>query len=508
MDFPKADPQRSPPPRRGSFWAAAVLVLALYAVLLVRHVGAVAGGSDSSGYMNHARLLASEHLHVQPRIVPGLPQSSAPPFLYVPLGFKPAYDGNGLVPTYPSGFALFVLLAEPIAGWRHAGDIVIVLHSLAGLIATFALGRMLGLGTRWAALGAAIVAASPLYLFMSLQAMSDVPSLVWTTVAVLASLQSRRESGWALFAGVAMAVDVLLRPTNVLAFVPVAIALGASPRRWIYFVFGGLPGAVFFAAHGMAAYGSFVATGYGDNSYAFLGRYVPETLVHYGRWLPALLTPIVVLNLGLPWLRSEAARTRWVLGTWMVVYAAFFSAYECTHETWWYLRFLLPAAPAMAVGALLVGRSLLARAPAGADPGRSRTVFALVLALIVVNSVAWSRELHALSIGESELRYGLVADWMKKHLPADAVCLTMQTSGALFYYTHFTFIRWDVLDKSNVATIEDAIRSSKRPLYAVLFPFELTDAAVLEKRMPGRWTQVGNVRDLTIWRRDFETVQP
>ena len=129
----------------------------------------------------------------------------------------------------------------------------------------------------------------------------------------------------------------------------------------------------------------------------------PETLVHYGRWLPALLTPIVVLNLGLPWLRSEAARTRWVLGTWMVVYAAFFSAYECTHETWWYLRFLLPAAPAMAVGALLVGRSLLARAPAGADPGRSRTVFALVLALIVVNSVAWSRELHALSIGESEL---------------------------------------------------------------------------------------------------------
>jgi hypothetical protein len=162
----------------------------------------------------------------------------------------------------------------------------------------------------------------------------------------------------------------------------------------------------------------------------------------------------------------------------------------------------------MAVGALLVARSLLARAPAGADPGRSTAACSLVLALIAVNSVAWCRELHALSIGESELRYGLVADWMKKHVPADAVCLTMQTSGALFYYTQFTFIRWDVLDKTNVSAIEDAIRSSKRPLYAVLFPFELTDAAVLDKRMPGHWTQVGSVQDLTIWRRDFEAARP
>jgi hypothetical protein len=508
MDFPKAEPPPSPPLWRSSFAAAAALLFALYAVLLVRHVGAVAGGSDSSGYMNHARLLAAEHLHVQPRIVQGLPQAGAPPFLYVPLGFKPAFDGDGLVPTYPSGFALFVLLAKPVAGWRHAGDFVIVLHSLAGLIATFALGRMLGLGRRWAALGAALVAASPLYLFMSLQAMSDVPSLVWTTLAVLAALKSRNGAGWALVAGVAVAIDVLLRPTNVLAFVPVAIALGVSPRRWIFFIFGGLPGAVFFAAHGMAAYGSFVATGYGDNSYAFLGRYVPETWVHYARWLPALFTPIVVLNLGLPWLRGEAARTRWILGTWIVSYAGFFSAYECTHETWWYLRFLLPAAPAMAVGAFLVGRALMARAAAAADPSRSLFACTLVFALVAVNSIGWTRQLHALSIGESELRYGLVADWMNKHVPADAVCLTMQTSGALFYYTHFTFIRWDVLDRGNVGMIEAAIQRSKRPLYAVLFPFELTDAAVLDRRMPGHWTQVGNVQDVTIWRRDFEPAKP
>src|ERR1700678_704127 len=121
MDFTSPKPAPTDRTRRrAAAWAGAV-ALALYALLLYRDVGAVAGGSDSSGYMNLARLLGSGHVHVQPRIVEGLPESAAPPFLYVPLGFKPAWDGDGLVPTYPTGFALFVLLLKPIAGWRHAG---------------------------------------------------------------------------------------------------------------------------------------------------------------------------------------------------------------------------------------------------------------------------------------------------------------------------------------------------------------------------------------------------
>src|SRR5580658_5800288 len=156
MDFPDA---QTPPGRPSRGLAAAgigLLALALYAALLSRHVGAVAGGSDSSGYMNHARLLASGSVHVQPRTIAGLPQSAAAPFLYVPLGFKPAWNGDGIVPTYPAGFALLVLAVRPLTGWRHAGDAVMIVHSLAGLLATFALGRVLGLGRLWASLGAAI----------------------------------------------------------------------------------------------------------------------------------------------------------------------------------------------------------------------------------------------------------------------------------------------------------------------------------------------------------------
>jgi len=348
---------------------------------------------------------------------------------------------------------------------------VIVLHAVAGALATFLLCRLVGLGRRWAAVGTVIVALSPLYLFMSLQAMSDVPSLAWTTLAVAAALGSRERAPWALAAGAAVAIDVLLRPTNVLAFLPVGIALGASGRRWVQFVIGGLPGAVFFAAHSVAAYGSFATTGYGDNSLAFLARYVPGTLLHYARWLPALFTPLAALALALPWAAGAGARVKWVLGTWVLAYAAFYASYECTHEAWWYLRFLLPAAPALVAASLLVLRGLLCRAAAWIDPGRSLPALAAVLALAALWCARETRDLAALGVGAEELRYGRLADWLQRSVPPDSVIVAMQVSGALFYYTHFTFIRWDVLDKGNVARVDAAIRASGRPLYAVLFPF-------------------------------------
>ena len=507
MDFPQAPPAPALGPRGRLSAGVGVLALAVYALVLAKNVGAVAAGSDSSGYMNHARLLASGSVHVQPRTIEGLPQSDAAPLLYVPLGFKPAPNGMGLVPTYPTGFALFVLAFSPLAGWRHAGDLTIILHSLAGLLATFALGRMVGLGRAWASLGAAIVGASPLYLFMSVQAMSDVPSLAGTTAAVIAAARSRERPAWALAAGAAIAVDVLLRPTNVLAFFPLGIALGASPRRWLLFLAGGFPGALFFCAHSLAAYGSLATTGYGDSSYAFSIGNVPGTLLHYARWLPALFTPLMALCLGLPAIRSVSTRTRMIFGTWILAYAAFFSTYGNTQEAWWYLRFLLPAAPAIVVGSLLVLVDISSRPPVSAWLGGTRGALVIAVAVAAVGDSLLDHSLQPLAIGKRELRYEALADWMKKNVPKDAVCLTMQASGTLFYYTDLTFVRWDAIDAGNVREVESAIRASGRPLYAVLFPFEMNESHVLEKRMPGRWAPAGSVEDIVIMRREFDAIK-
>jgi hypothetical protein len=454
--------------------------------------------------MNEAKLLSSRHIHMQPHVVDGLPQSAGPQFLYVPLGFKPLPKGDGMVPTYPVGFSVFVLLVKPFTGWRHAGDLVIILHSLAGLVATYALGRVLGLRRVWAAVGAAIVAASPLYLFMSLQAMSDVPSLFWTTAAVLAALKARDSSRWALAAGCAIAIDVLLRPTNALAFIPVGIALGFSPRRWLLLVLGGLPGAIFFVSFNLAAYGRMVTTGYGDN-FTFGANFIPETLLHYAHWIPALLTPIVVPVLGLPWVRGVAIRTRWLLGTWVAVFAALYAAYKCTHETWWYLRFLLPAVPPLVVGALIVWQKIISRIPFRSDSVRTLCSVGVALALVAANSVWWNRDLNSLGIGRGELEYGTLSTWLERNVEPNAVCLAMQTTGALLYYTDFTFIRYDTLTPGNVGSIEAAIRKSNRPLYAVLFPYEISEWHAIDRIMPGHWIQMEDLEGVTIWRREFDT---
>jgi hypothetical protein len=281
------------------------------------------------------------------------------------------------------------------------------------------------------------------------------------------------------------------------------MALGASRRRWMLFIVGGLPGAVFLGAHNMAAYGSALATGYGDNTYSFSGSYVLPTLAHYGLWLPALLTPIAAFALGLPWARRSAPSFRWLLGAWIVAFGAFYLFYQCTHETWWYLRFLLPAAPALVVAGLLVLQGMSSRFAQRSKPALSATLLAAALALVGLNSYVLNRNLFVLPTISDEKRYGATADWMRAHLPPNAVCLAMQETGALYYYTDFTFIRWDALTKDNIAKIEPLIRTSGRPLYAVLFPYEVNKEDVLGSVMPGHWTQIAMVADVTIWRRTF-----
>jgi 4-amino-4-deoxy-L-arabinose transferase-like glycosyltransferase len=480
------------------------LALGLYAVLLATHMGAVPGGADSSGYFNHARLLASGSVRAAARPLPTLPASQAPAYLYTPLGLKPAYDGNGLVPGYPPGFPLLILAAEPWVGWGRAADLVLGLHSLLGLLLVWVLARSFGLSKAWSLAAAGIVAASPLYLFLSLQALSDLPAMVWTLAAVLAAWHSRKREGWALAAGGALALAILVRPADFLAFAPVAVALSwpagalaSRIRRFFWFALGALPGAVFSLLHSRAAYGHFLATGYGDVRTDFGYNWVGVTLVHYAVWLPALFTPVVVLVFALPRVARSAPCAAAVLASWILSFAAFYSFYRFTHETWWYLRFLLPAAPALVVGGLLGLRSVL--------PGKVLKLprvpaAALALGAIATAGIAWSSHLGALEVGRQEEIYPKTVRWLQAELPAQAAVLCMQVSGAVYFDTSFRLLRWDQIDARSRPIVLAALKSAHCPLYAALFPFETAPA--LKRSIPGRWTQIGSVDYATIWRWD------
>ena len=474
--------------------------LLAYGVLLFVLIGAVPGGSDNSGYFNEAKLLAAGRIHVPMRALAGIPKGDAP-YLYSPLGFKPAADGTErLVPTYPPGLPLLLVPASLVAGWDHAGDLVLLVHSLAGIALVFALGRVCGLPGPWALAGAAILAASPLYLFTSLQALSDVPATAWATAAVVASLRSRERTGWALAAGACISVAFLVRPNNFLIALPVGIAVGISPRRLLLVALGALPGVAAWMAINRAAYGAALQSGYGAIGNEFHAALVPGTLSFCLRWLPLLLSPIILFAPSLLAFLNRIPRVTGVLVSWAFAYIAFFSVYRWTHEQWWFLRLLLPAAPALIVAGLIVPQLWFERVRQLHPAPQLRLLpVLLVVAAIGVETGQSGPLREARAIGHGERKYGRVAAWLRAHVPENAALVVSQTSGALFYFTDFTLLRYDAMNPGVARRAEDTLRSEGRPLYAALFPFE--EASL--NSLPGRWDRVVSVDDVSIWRCDL-----
>lgn len=491
-------PPRPPTPVWRRVVHLAVVAAALgYGWLLWRHAGVCAGGSDSSGYLNQARLYQEGRLRAPMRTVPGLSAERAPAYTYVPLGFIPRHEDQMLVPTYPSGLSLLIAGGASLAGWERGPALVLLLHALGGVGLVYGLGRAVGLEPASAALGATALAASPLYLMYALQAMSDLPALVWATAAVLCAWQAPQRPLLSVAAGFSLGLAVLIRPTNVLMAVPVLLALGWSRRRWLWLGLGGLPCAAWLMFLNHRLYGNPFLTGYGDVGNLMSPEWVMPALGHYAQWIPALLSPFVVLALGLPWLWRARARAVAVLGAWIAVTFGFYAFYFHTHETWWYLRFVLPAFPALILAALLVGERIV---PAH-RPWLRPAAVGLAAIVLVANGRHWSRHWAVLETGRQERLYQQAADWVKAGTPADAVIVAMQQSGAMFFYTHRAVVRWDTLD-GGWEPVRAALNAAGRPVYAVLFEFELKEA--LEQKVPGRWTRLHGFGPVSCWRLEPE----
>jgi 4-amino-4-deoxy-L-arabinose transferase-like glycosyltransferase len=475
------------------------LLLLAYAVVLFIAIGAVAGGSDNSGYFNEARLFSHGRIHATERVLTTLPAADTPLWLYVPLGFRPTVAGSTqMVPTYPPGLPLLLVPAAWIAGWPHAGDMLLLLHSLAGIALTFAFARYCGLPPSWSLVAAAILAASPLYLFLSLQALSDVPATVWAAAAVVAALRSREHDRWALAAGLCLSVGLLVRPTNVLVGIPVLIAVGLSHRRLLLLALGSFPGIAAALAINHAAYGSALTSGYGAIGVEFHRDLVAGTFAFYAKWLPLLLSPVILLAPATVLLLRVSPRAAAVLLSWLLLFVGFYSAYRWTHENWWFLRFLLPAAPALIVGGLVVAQRCLQGVESRG--GRALLLCPLLVAVVAVTVEATrTKQLReAWTIGHGERKYGRVAAWLNQHVPPNSAVISFQTSGALYYFTDFVLLRFDELMPDKSGRILGAARGEGRGGYAVLFPFEVD----VIHHLPGKWVHLVSIDDVGIWRCD------
>jgi len=477
---------------RRTFLLRVLAALFVFGVVIERHVGAWAGSSDSSGYMNDARLLDARDVHPVQRTIAGIPPEKLPFMGYIPLGFLPMNNGR-MYPTYPMGLPIEILLGSRIFGWAAGPNIVAWMHAMACIVAMYFLCREFKLGQEMSLLGALFLGSSSLFLFASLQAMSDTPAALWAILAVLGCLKSERRASWAIFGGFCYGYGILVRPTNILMIVPILFLFPWNLKKAILFCIGATPGSVCVVIMNHLVYGKSVTTGYGDFTSLFGLRYVDASLRNYLSWIPVEMTPLIVLALGFPFVAANMrywARVGVII--WFATFASFYATYYYTHETWWYLRFLLPAFPALIVGMLAVLASFAERSPSLKFAG-----YFLVICFLLRWNVVWTRKLYALESGSGEKVYAESCEFIKKSLPANAVILCMQESGAILYYTDHTIVRWDCIGETDFQEIVSACSKTGQQIYMVLFPFE--EGAALKKFSGAKWISSGKVRFVDIW---------
>ena len=475
----------------------------IYLVLLCSRASLSATGSDSSGYLNAARLLTQGKLSesVEPLRIFGLPQESIR--IFIPLGFSPGARPGTMVPSYPLGLPLQMAAAALVGGWTHAPFWIGPLSAAISLFLIYAVGREFGMKRGLAFASAALLAAFPTFLWIGLQPLSDVPATTWALAAMVMALRARRNARAAYLCGAAFGIAVLVRPTNSLLVLPLLLALPFERRILLRFVLGGFPFAAFLFTTNQIANGNPFRSGYGDVLGGLSVGYFAVRIRHYAFWLSALGTPLLVLGwMAVAGVRSLPRRDRLILILWPAVFLIFYCLYQ-PYDTWWYTRFLLPGVPAMILALLLVAdRGFSAgseREGVAGLSGRHRMLLAVALSTIIfATGIYWTRRYSLLKIARSEQIYPLTCRWAAAAVPQNSVIAAMQMTGALKYYTDSISARLDQIDASTFPILRSRVEWAGYRWYALVNAEN--DTLLLRANLPGSWKPIGRMKDQTLLR--------
>ena len=414
-----------------------------------------AAGADASGYVSEAAMLGSGRLfHVDELSALTV---SADPYLTSPLGWRPAPLAGRQSPTYPPGLPLLMAVPHAIAGVKGAAMLVILSASMA-VIGTGALAAQLGGGVA-GLLAALMLAFTPVFVFQSIQPMSDVPvTAAWIVCLCFAIRTDARAS---LNAGLAGALAILIRPN----LAPLAIVPFVLARNRAAFSIPVAIAAMALAYLQWLWYGSPLRSGYGSADELFSLANIAGNVPRYFNWLVAT-APILFLSVFGFWrLRRDRsapalmAFASMVIGAYLI-YAVF--------DDWSYLRFLLPA---MAVLAVFTAVELSAWI--GRWPPSYRAPILFALALLVTGHGIWvARSLDTFKLADQLRRVSAVADYINVDVPPAAVIVAGEQSGSMRYYTDRPILRWESASPEALAASIATLEQSRRPVYVVLDAWE------------------------------------
>ena len=125
-----------------------------------------------------------------------------------------------------------------------------------------------------------------------------------------------------------------------------------------------------------------------------------------------LHTPIIFpLDLFIVFDKRVERWQRALLVVWFMLFFAFYCFYWA-YDAWWYTRFLLPAFPALLIGAMFVLRDATARKPA---------IAAALIAIALAAEMTIVYKYGVFNTRDDEMTYVHAASWSRKKLPPNAL---------------------------------------------------------------------------------------
>jgi len=445
--------------RHLSHTASLVIVLA---AIVAAGVGIVYGtyaaaDTDPFGYVSEADLIAGGSLSIPHTVARQMAWPRAEES-FTPAGYGVRAD-HAMVPSYAPGLPLVMAGFQRTVGQTGVFYVIPLLGALA-ILMTGRLGSVLG-GSLTGATSAVLLASSPIFLHQIVQPVSDVATSAWWVTALATAISGGRFA--ALLAGLSASMAIVTRPNLVALAVVIAgylmwrVWTRADTRRqelWRLGLFCSavVPGCLFVAWFNGTLYGSPLRSGYGELSAIYAWSNLRPNLDRYPLWLVQSQSPLIVIGVLAPlvttlWRRarpSESAAGRplgraefapersWLLLVFAVAVVVSYLFYA-PWDGWGYVRFLLPAIPAVIVLTVVVLVALVERLT------RRWWLFALVW-LLGVGAWAWWQCSQAVAFGaftlwNVERRYVDVGRYIDRAIPGPAVFISGAQSGSILYYT-------------------------------------------------------------------------